>query len=184
VANGKKTESADPKFRLSAPADDDVTVVATVRDNFGQRSKEKRWTVLASVPPRPPVAAPAPPVAPAPAAPAVSAPAAESLVQSWLDRYRDAFNRKDIDTLATLLGLDANKKKALGDALGKKQDLRVTLSNIQTSDLGNGTARVSYSQVEQFTDMMSGKNVSLPTKVTRTFRLQSGKAELQSTQVN
>jgi hypothetical protein len=180
-ANGKKTESATPSFRLPSIGERDVTVVASVRDNFGQRSQERRWTVLASVPP------PAPRAAPTVAVPAVAPPAPiatgiESQVQAWLDQYRDAFNRKDVDTLAVLLRLDAGKKKALGDALSKKQNLKVTLSNIQISKLGNGGALVSYSQLEQFTDPTMGKNVSLPTNVKRTFRADGSGVQLESTQ--
>jgi hypothetical protein len=104
--------------------------------------------------------------------------AVTDLVQSWLTQYRTAFNGKDVNTLASLLKLDANKKAVLEKSLSNKRDLRVVLQDIQIQKLSSGGAAASYKQTESFVDP-TGQSRSFETSMNQTFRVVGGRVELE-----
>ncbi len=159
-ANGKETRSGAPRFELKPAEGQSYTIVASIADNFGQRSDKRTWTIKSKA--------------------AVAAVAdLTSQVQSWLERYRAAFNAKDIAALQQLLRLDSTKAKALEGALGKQANLRVTFSNVKIEQVGPDRAKVSYQRVDEFTDPYSNSGKSMSTAVNQNFRLVGDRLELE-----
>ncbi len=171
-ANGKETRSGAPRFELKAAEGQSYTIIASIADNFGQRSDKRTWTIKSTAPR---VTAREPTAVVAAVAPADLT----SRVQSWLERYRAAFNAKDIASLQQLLRLDSTKAKALEGALGKQANLRVTFSNVKIEQVGPDRARVSYQRVDEFTDPYSNSGKSMSTAVNQSFRLVGDRLELE-----
>ena len=160
--NGKQTASTTPSLSVAPSDNGDTLVVASIEDNFKQRSKETHWTL------RPP---------PKPVVPETSSADLGALVHRWLDQYRGALNSKDVATQCSLLQLDAGKCAQLGKALDTQSDLKVTFDDVQIAQLPDGRASAHYTRVDQFVDP-AGKAQTKPTRVAQTFRLVNGQAQL------
>jgi hypothetical protein len=154
--NGKEVRSSKPRYDFVAGSQQDYTIVASVKDNYGQTSKESRtWQVKVA-----------------------SQADVGSLVEGWLDTYKEAFNRKDIAKLAQLLRLDSGKQKTLEGTFKHRRDLRVAFQDVKINKVDPTRAAVSYKQVEDFIDERTGKSETLSIPINRTFRVENGRAVL------
>jgi hypothetical protein len=155
--NGKQTTSSKPRYDFVAGSQQDYTIVASIKDNYGQTSKESRtWRVKIA-----------------------SQADVGKLVEGWLENCQQAFNRKDIATLAQLLRLDSGKQKSLEGVLKNQRDLRVAFRDVEISKVDPTRAAVSYKRVDEFIDERSGKSVSLSTPIKQKFRVENGRAVLE-----
>jgi hypothetical protein len=169
--DGKESQRSDrPSFRYQPSDNREHRIASRVIDNYGNASERKTWRMRGRQA-QPEVAA-VPPAEPAAAA------GVTDLVQGWLTQYRTAFNGKDVNTLASLLKLDASKKGALEKSLSIKRDLRVVLQDIQIQKLGSGGATASYKQTETFVDP-TGQSREFTTSMKQNFRVVGGRVELE-----
>jgi hypothetical protein len=155
--NGKEATSSKPRYDFVAGSQQDYTIVASIKDNYGQTSKESRtWKVKIA-----------------------SQADVGTLVASWLDSCQNAFNRKDVAQLAQLLRLDSGRQKSLEGLLKNQRDLRVAFRDVKINQVDPTRAAVSYKRVDEFVDERTGKSVSLSTPIKQTFRVENGRAVLE-----
>jgi len=153
--NGKETRSATPTYELAPVDGKEYTIVASVADNFGQRSPERKtWKVGTT--------------------------SVLGVVQHWLQECREAFNRKDVSKLAELMQLDAARAKGLESALSNQENLKVSFNDVHVEKVDADQVRASYQRVDQFLDARSGKPISLSTPVQQTFRVVDGRVRLEA----
>jgi hypothetical protein len=165
VDGGREQKSARPEFRFT-PANEEHAVVARAVDNFGQRSAPVTWSVRSAA-----VAPPAPPE------PVVDGAAA---VRAWLEDYRQAFIRKDVDALRAMMKLSGDKAEALRKQLASQNDLAVAFSNVEVESLGNGRYRATYNRRDSFTSAQTGRAVAPPAVPMRQeFRSLGGVVQLE-----
>jgi hypothetical protein len=154
--NGKEVSSSKPRYDFVAAGQEDYTIVASLKDNYGQTSTETRtWRVSVA-----------------------SQADVGKLVEGWLSICQDAFNRKDIAKLGELLRLDSGKQKNLARSLQNQRDLRVAFRDVKIDKVDSTRAAVSYDRVDQFIDERTGKSQSLSTPVKQVFRVENGRAVL------
>lgn len=155
--NGKETTSSKPRYDFVAGSRQDYTIVASIKDNYGQRSKETRtWKVEVA-----------------------SRADVGQLVEGWLDTCQRAFNQKDVAKLGQLLRLDSRKQKNLEKVLDNQRNLNVAFRDVKIDELDQSRASVSYERVDEFVDERTGKSVSLSTPIKQTFRVENGRAVLE-----
>jgi hypothetical protein len=140
--DGRPAGSVEGRFTLPstlAPGNHEVSVAAV--DARGLRSPAQRWRVeVAAV--TPPAAA-VPPKPSEPVAPEVSE-LSEAEARAWLERIRDAYQRKDAAALRAL-GILKNEEqeRAFTQAMRRYKDYRVTISNPKIQPEG-ARATVSF----------------------------------------
>ena len=161
--NGKPVASA-PSYELTAEEGTDYTVVASLRDNYGQRAAERKWTI--KVPRDTTTSASTGPSG-----------GVATLVEAWLDTYRGALNTKNTPQICATLGLSSEKCATLGKALTGQEDLRVSFSGVQITPSGADAACATYTRQDSFIDP-SGKNQSRSTAVNQCFKVVNGQAQL------
>ena len=152
-SNGKASKSSSPTFELTPEEGREYTVVASIADNFGQRSGGTTWKLR-------------------PGADIVGR------VRRWLNDYREALNVQDVQKISALLQLGGDKAQELENVLHSQQGLRVAFSDVRVEKLGDNRARASYQRVDEFTDP-SGRPRSLSHAVEQTFRVANGRVQLE-----
>lgn len=171
VDGGREERSSTPSFRF-APRKEEHVVAARAVDNFGQSSERVTWRIrrkeeaaVAAVRPESlPAAVPADGVA---------------AVEAWLEAYRQAFMRKDVTVLQSMMKLGGDKVEALRQQLALQNDLRVAFSNLKIEPLGDGRYRATYERQDSFTNAQTGRPVSpAPVQIRQEFRVVGGRAEL------
>jgi aminoglycoside N3'-acetyltransferase len=154
--NGKEASSSKPRYDFVAAGQQEYTIVASVKDNYGQTSTETRtWKVKVA-----------------------SQADVRQLVEGWLNTYQDAFNRKDVAKLGELLRLDAGKQKNLAGLLENQRNLRVAFRDVKIDKVDSTRAKVSYKRMDEFVDERTGKSMSLSTPIKQAFRVENGRAVL------
>jgi hypothetical protein len=162
--NGKETQTSTASYDLTVAPGKDYTVIASIRDNYGQRSPERKWTIRGEQPPDR----------------AEQQPAGDVLksVQAWLDAYRSALVNKDTSNACSLLALSSDKCAVLGSALKSQEDLEVAFNNVKIAASGADAACATYTRRDSFVDP-AGKHQERQTPVNQCFRVVGGKVQLQ-----
>jgi hypothetical protein len=140
TVNGKETQLDQPTYELEPTPGETYTIVASIRDNFGQalpKALEPRWKV--GLP------------EPAPAAPAPPQITIERLVEAWLDNYRALLMGKNTDGLCPLLNLSPARCATLASALAAQNELEVQFSGVTITPNATG-ACASYTRRDSFRD--------------------------------
>jgi hypothetical protein len=170
--NGRPVAST-PSYELTAEDGKDYTVVASIRDNYGQRAAERTWKVR--VPPS--GITPPTPATGTTSTGTTSGGGVATLVQAWLDTYRGALNAKNTPQICAVLGLSSEKCATLGRALAGQEDLQVTFSGVQITPKGSDAACAEYTRQDAFIDP-SGKSQSRSTAVNQCFKVVNGRVQL------
>ena len=174
--NGKPVAST-PSFELTGEEGRDYTVVASIRDNYGQRAAERMWNVRVPSRITPPTPAKGTTSTDTTSKGTTSGGGVETLVQAWLDTYRGALNSKNTPQICAVLGLSSAKCATLGKALAGQENLQVTFSDVQITPKGGDAACAEYNRKDQFVDP-SGKSQSRSTSVNQCFRVVNGQVQL------
>jgi tRNA A-37 threonylcarbamoyl transferase component Bud32 len=154
--DGRQERSGKPTHRVTTGGGEQSRVIAWVTDNYGQRSTERSWTFRPTT--------------------------IVGQVERWLEDYRQAFNRKDLERLRSMLRLDADKAAVQRQTLECQRNLNVTFEGLGVEKIDTNRARASYTRTDQFTDCNTGAARSLSTAVKQQFRLVNGRIELERTE--
>jgi ketosteroid isomerase-like protein len=94
---------------------------------------------------------------------------AEEEVRQVLEKYREAYEKKDPDLLATVYQtFTPAQQEANAQYFQNTQDLRVTISDVDITVQGDEAA-VSYTREDQFTDAKTKQKVKLDVRFTKIF---------------
>lgn len=104
----------------------------------------------------------------------------EKLARRWLDDLVRALTTRNAAQVALLLKLDGPAKEKLQRALDTQEDLKVTITNLRVSKVGEDRLSIRYDRADEFTNPDNGQRVSVaPKTVTQTLRIVGDRLELE-----
>ena len=96
--------------------------------------------------------------------------AIRAAVMAFLERYRRATEAGDMPALGAMYAeFSTDQRAALERYFGSARDLRVTIGNVDVATVGD-EAVVSYSRMDDFVDVPTGRSMHVTVRVTKTLR--------------
>jgi hypothetical protein len=155
-----------PEGRFETPASlspGEHMLQLTAVDARGSRSAPQRWTVAVGK------REAAPPVPPPPPPPSVER-LTEADVREWLNRYKSAYESRQVDALQRIGVVSAAQAEAVSKALAGYKSLQVTVSNERITLQGQN-ATVSFDRSDRDE---TGKTMPYPKQTWRLQKSASG----------
>ena len=107
-------------------------------------------------------------------------PSPEEEIRELLERYRQAYESKDLDLLGSVYAeLTLKQRQARQKYFDNTQDLAVEINKVRIAVRGS-EAVVSYTREDQFTDSRTGKTVKLDVRLTKMLRRVDGTWKMAS----
>jgi serine/threonine protein kinase len=146
-------ESQRPSYRIDSSQAGRFDVAAMIRDNYGQESEARAWTIEIR--------------------PAEELIDHRALIREWLNQLLAAETAGRIDVIVDLRRLSAAERQRLEQSMRTKSGFEVEFMDIAIEEDGENRYRVTYDRRERFRDP-SGKAQEIEVRVVDRVRLDDG----------